>query len=121
MVIGFTAFSGRLFSMQFQPRWSVVAQTASLNYFIALSHKLTYTSSDGGYLRGEIHLVNHRNPLRVKSTFIVIQRTVRGTVYYESWPPQSFICILQVELEVETLLDSIFYISNEVSHENIFT
>ena len=113
MVIGFTTFSGRLFSMQFQPRWSVVAQTTSLNYFIVLSHKLTYASSDGGSLGGEIHLVNHRNPLHVRSTFIVIQCIVRGTVYYESWPPQSF--ILQVELEVETLLDSILYFKRSVT------
>ena len=77
------------------------------SYFIVLSHKLMYASSDRGSFGDEIHLVNHRNPLRVTSTFTAIQCTVRGTVYYESWPQQSF--ILQVELEVETLLDSILY------------
>ena len=56
--------------------------------------------------------MNHRNPLHVRSTFTVIQCTVRGTVYYESLPQQSF--ILQVELEVETLLDSILYFKRSI-------
>ena len=76
-----------------------------------------YASSDGDSLSGEIHLVNHHNPLRVRSTFTVIQCTVRGTVYYESWQQQSV--ILQVKLEVETLYFTPFYISNEVSREYI--
>ena len=37
-------------------------RTNCFSYFIVLSHKLTYASSDGGSLGGEIHLVNHRNP-----------------------------------------------------------
>ena len=64
------------------------------------------------YIRTYIHIHTY-NPLCVRSTFTVIQYTVQSTVYYESWPQQSF--ILQVELEVETLLDSILYFKQSVT------
>ena len=109
MVIGLTAGLDACSACSSSPG----GRTNCFSYFIVLSHKLMYASSDGGSLGGEIHLVNHRNPLRVRSTFTVIQCTVRGTVYYKSWPQQSF--ILQVELEVETLLDSILYFKRSVT------
>ena len=112
MVIGLTAGLDACSACSSSPG----GRTNCFSYFIILSHKLTYASSDGGSLGGEIHLVNHHNPLRVRSTFTVIQCTVRGTVYYKVGHNNHSSCKLN-----STLKDYLtpFYISNEVSREYI--